>query len=64
MDLMGLARISAPLTRHQAAVEQLREAIISGELAPGAQIKDLEIAAQLGLSSTPLGGKSLPPPGR
>lgn len=51
---MGLARISVPLTRHQAAVVQLREAIICGELAPGAQIKDQELAAQLGLSSTPV----------
>src|ERR1700728_355108 len=52
--VMGLARLSMPMTRHQAAVVQLRDAIVCGALAPGEHLKDLEIAAQLGLSSTPV----------
>ena len=46
-----------PVSRNlmwQDAYKILRDAIVSGELAPGENLKDSEIAAQLGLSRTPV----------
>ena len=37
-----------------AAYERLKEAIVSGELAPGEKIRDSEVAQRLGLSRTPV----------
>lgn len=50
----GLTRLQMPTTLREAIVEQLRKAIIAGELAPGTLLKDSELAAQLGLSTTPV----------
>ncbi|MFA5547518.1 MAG: GntR family transcriptional regulator [Porticoccaceae bacterium] len=50
----GLARLKTPATLNAAASDQLREAIVTGRLAPGAQLKDGEVAAWLGLSATPV----------
>src|SRR5579859_3036592 len=41
-------------TRRDEAVQQLREAIVSGALAAGTVIKDAELAARLGVSITPV----------
>lgn len=49
-----MARIQLPTTLREAVVSQLREAIVAGELKPGALLKDSELAAQLGLSATPV----------
>jgi DNA-binding GntR family transcriptional regulator len=40
--------------RHGNAVLVLREMIVSGELAPGARLKEVELCAVLGVSRTPL----------
>ena len=41
-------------TRTQWVDERLRQAILSGELAPGEKIRPTELAAKLGVSATPL----------
>lgn len=54
---MPLAEYRTPVRKQlmrATAYEVLREAIVSGELAPGEPIKDSEVAAQLGLSRTPV----------
>jgi DNA-binding GntR family transcriptional regulator len=43
-----------PLSRKDAVVQKLRAEMLSGELAPGAPVKDAELAARLGLSVTPV----------
>ncbi|QTG81317.1 GntR family transcriptional regulator [Arthrobacter crystallopoietes] len=43
-----------PLSRKDAVVQQLRDEILSGALAPRAAIKDAELAARLGVSVTPV----------
>lgn len=45
---------TAPATRSEAVAVQLRKEIATGQLAPGAPIKDAEIAARLGVSITPV----------
>lgn len=52
--LRALAPLAAPATRGAAAAQRLREAIVSGALAPGTILKDLEVAARMGLSPVPL----------
>lgn len=44
----------SPATLREAVVEQLRLAIITGQLPPGEILKDGELAARLGLSTTPI----------
>jgi DNA-binding GntR family transcriptional regulator len=51
---MGVTRLQAPPTLREATVEHLREQIITGEIQPGEQLKDSEVAALLGLSPTPV----------
>ncbi len=54
---MGLPAVVQPLQRltaRQMAFEQLRTWIESGELAPGALIRDAEVATALGISRTPV----------
>lgn len=51
---MGVMRLKAPATLREATVEHLREQIVTGVLQPGEQLKDFEVAAQLGLSPTPV----------
>ena len=50
---MSLAPVSRVLLRDQ-AVALIRSAIVSGELAPGAVVKDTELAGRLGLSVAPV----------
>lgn len=45
---------AVPPTRTAAVVRQLRNEIVTGELAPGSLIKDAELAARLGVSITPV----------
>ena len=45
---------TVPPTRTAAVVQQLRNEIVTSELAPGALIKDAELAARLGVSITPV----------
>jgi DNA-binding GntR family transcriptional regulator len=49
----ALAPIGRVLLRDQ-ATERIRDAIVAGELAPGAVVKDAELAARLGLSVAPV----------
>jgi len=49
----ALARVDRVLLRDVAA-ERIREAIVSGGLAPGSVVKDVELAARLGLSVAPV----------
>ncbi|MDB6061986.1 MAG: GntR family transcriptional regulator [Verrucomicrobiaceae bacterium] len=51
---MTLMRLQTPATLREAATDELRRAIVSGRLAPGALLKDTELAIQLGLSATPV----------
>lgn len=51
---MGVTRLQAPATLREATVEHLREQIVTGSLQPGELLKDGEVAAQLGLSPTPV----------
>src|SRR5258708_11361592 len=46
--------LGGPVTRAQAVAEHLRERIRRGELAPGERLRQNDIAAQLGVSSTPV----------
>ena len=43
-----------PMTRREAVVQRLREEIVAGDLAPGTELKDAELAARLGVSVTPV----------
>lgn len=45
---------TVPPTRTAAVAQQLRNEIVTGELAPGALIKDAALAARLGVSITPV----------
>jgi DNA-binding GntR family transcriptional regulator len=51
---MGVTRLQTPATLREATVDHLREQIITGEIQPGEQLKDSEVAALLGLSPTPV----------
>lgn len=51
---MGVARLQTPSTLREATVEHLRNEIITGDLKPGELLKEVELAAQLGLSPTPI----------
>lgn len=51
---MGVTRLQSSATLREAIVEHLREQIIIGNLEPGELLKDGEMAAQLGLSPTPV----------
>lgn len=50
---MTIARVERRLLRDE-AYDVLRAAIVSGELAPGQVVRDAELAAQVGLSRTPV----------
>lgn len=45
---------AVPPTRREAALHQLRDEIVTGQLKPGTTLKDAEIAARLGISITPV----------
>ncbi len=53
MSAMPIAPVSRVLLRDQAAA-LIRDAIVSGELAPGVVVKDSELAGRLGLSVAPV----------
>src|SRR5919199_2213106 len=53
MSVVALAPISRVLLR-DVALEQIRAAIVSGDLEPGAVVKDAELATRLGLSVAPV----------
>jgi DNA-binding GntR family transcriptional regulator len=53
MSAVSIAPVSRVLLRDQ-AVASIRSAIVSGELAPGAVVKDTELAGRLGLSVAPV----------
>src|SRR5919112_2365914 len=53
MSVMSLAPVARVLLRDQ-ALAVIRAAIVSGELAPGAVVKDAELAGRLGLSVAPV----------
>ena len=50
----ALARFNAPVTRREAVVDGLRDAIVTGALEPGAFLRETALAAQLGVSATPV----------
>jgi DNA-binding GntR family transcriptional regulator len=49
----GLAKIPRPLLRDE-AYESIRRAIVEGALAPGDDLRDVDLAAELGLSRAPV----------
>ncbi len=51
---MGVTRLQMPSTLREATVEHLRNEIVTGKLKPGELLKEVELAAQLGLSPTPV----------
>src|SRR3954453_16319398 len=53
MSVVPITPVSRVLLRDQ-AVTLIRAAIVSGELAPGAVVKDAELAGRLGLSVAPV----------
>src|SRR3982750_3350081 len=53
MSVVSIAPVSRVLLRDQ-ALTVIRSAIVSGELAPGAVVKDTELACRLGLSVAPV----------
>jgi DNA-binding GntR family transcriptional regulator len=53
MSVVSLAPVPRVLLR-DVALARIRAAIVSGHLAPGAVLKDAELAARLGLSVAPV----------
>ena len=53
MSVVPIAPVARVLLRDQ-ALDLIRSAIVSGELAPGAVVKDSELAGRLGLSVAPV----------
>jgi DNA-binding GntR family transcriptional regulator len=50
----ALLPLTSPLTLREAVAEHLRIAIVAGELAPGMLLKEIELAARIGVSATPV----------
>lgn len=51
---LSLVRSNSPVTRRDVVVDALRDAIVTGALEPGAFLRETALAAQLGLSATPV----------
>lgn len=51
---LSLARVGAPATRRDVVVDSLRDAIVTGILEPGVFLRETALAAQLGVSATPV----------
>ncbi|MGI4746884.1 MAG: GntR family transcriptional regulator [Janthinobacterium lividum] len=51
---LPISRLTSPLTLRDGVAEQLRTAIISGSLQPGAVLTETGLATQLGVSTTPV----------
>jgi DNA-binding GntR family transcriptional regulator len=54
MPPLSLVRPHVPVTRRDAVVDTLRDSIVTGALEPGAFLRETALAAQLGLSATPV----------
>lgn len=52
VEPLGIPRFRRPL--HEATVDQLRDQIVRGELAPGSRLNERVLTARLGVSRTPL----------
>lgn len=50
----ALERLSQPLSRAELAVDAIRKAILGGAFQPGQQLVERTLAAQLGVSKTPI----------
>jgi DNA-binding GntR family transcriptional regulator len=53
-DERTIAVRNAPITRHQSVVTELRDAILTGRIAPGERLLQVELAERLGVSRIPL----------
>ncbi|MCU1686305.1 MAG: hypothetical protein JWQ81_7044 [Amycolatopsis sp.] len=53
LDVSGLVKIQRPLLRDE-AYDSLRRAIVEGDLAPGTDLRDADLATELGLSRAPV----------
>lgn len=51
---LSLRPVGAPVTRRDAVVDGLRDAIVTGALEPGVFLRETALAAQLGVSATPV----------
>ncbi|MCE0765070.1 GntR family transcriptional regulator [Pseudonocardia kujensis] len=49
-----MATVGMPVTRASAITQELRQLILSGALAPGTRLRQMEIADRFGVSSTPV----------
>jgi DNA-binding GntR family transcriptional regulator len=49
-----LAPLASPVTLGEAVAEHLRTAIVAGELPPGVHLREVELAARIGVSATPV----------
>lgn len=54
MTLLPIGRLASPLTLRDGVADQLRTAIVSGALAPGAVLTETGLATSLGVSATPV----------
>lgn len=54
MSSVLLQPLASPLTLRFAVAEHLRTAIVAGELAPGLLLREVELAARVGVSATPI----------
>ncbi len=54
MPATAITPLRTPSTLRGAVAEHLRTAIVSGELAPGSLLKEVELAARIGVSPTPI----------
>lgn len=54
MPVTGLQRMSQPPSRAELAVDAIRKAILGGVFPPGQQLVERTLAAQLGVSKTPI----------
>jgi DNA-binding GntR family transcriptional regulator len=54
MSSVALQPLASPLTLRVAVAEHLRTAIVAGELEPGLLLKEVELAARVGVSATPI----------
>lgn len=50
----SVQRVGAPITRREAVVDRLRDAIVTGEIEPGTFLRETALAEQLGVSATPV----------
>ena len=54
MSTRALRKLSSPSTLREAVAQDLRNAIVAGELEPGVLLKETELALRLGVSATPV----------